>query len=121
MARLISAHGQTNFGPWPDFVKLLKDENVNNVNMNSVNENGLVITDLIWNSSNFVLDLKENKDLIILSAKNEFSDKTPRPSKALVDIKQYKQLLEIKEKIQNCLHWDKWSKLVNPYDKVQYL
>lgn len=83
---------------------------------------GLSITDLIWNSSNFVLDLKENKDSIILSNdKNEFSDKIPRPSKALVDIKQYKKLLEIKEKIANCTHWDKWSKLINPYDKVQYL
>src|SRR6185369_6142942 len=83
---------------------------------------GLSITDLIWNSSNFVLDLKENKDSIILNFdKNEFSDKIPRPSKALVDIKQYKKLLEIKEKIPNCTHWDKWSKLVNPYDKIQYL
>ena len=82
---------------------------------------GLNITDIIWDSSNFVLDLKENKDLIKLSNKNEFSEKTPRPSKALVDIKQYKQLLEIKEKISNCIHWDKWSRLINPYDKIQYL
>jgi hypothetical protein len=83
---------------------------------------GLGITDLIWNSSNFVLDLKENKDSVTLNSdKNEFSDKTPRPSKALVDIKQYKKLLELKEKISNCTHWDKWSKLVNPYDKIQYL
>ena len=83
---------------------------------------GIGITDLIWNSSNFVLDLKENKDSITFSPEqNEFSDKTPRPSKALVDIKQYKQLIEIKEKIQNCSHWDKWSRLINPYDKIQYL
>lgn len=83
---------------------------------------GISITDLIWTSSNFVLDLKENKDLITLNPEqNEFSDKIPRPSKALVDIKQYKQLLEIKEKIQNCNHWDKWSKLTNPYDKISYL
>jgi 23S rRNA U2552 (ribose-2'-O)-methylase RlmE/FtsJ len=83
---------------------------------------GLSITDLIWDSSNFVLDLKENKDSILLfNEENEFSDKTPRPSKALVDIKQFKQLLEIKEKIPNCAHWDKWSKLLNPYDKVPYL
>jgi 23S rRNA U2552 (ribose-2'-O)-methylase RlmE/FtsJ len=83
---------------------------------------GISTTDLIWNGSYFVLDLKENKDPItLLIEKNEFSDKTPRPSKALVDIKQYKQLLEIKEKIPNCNHWDKWSKLTNPYDKVSYL
>jgi 23S rRNA U2552 (ribose-2'-O)-methylase RlmE/FtsJ len=92
------------------------------IKMNYVNNCGLSITDLIWNSSNFVLDIKENKDsIMLLSNKNEFSDKMPRPSKALVDIKQYKRLLDIKEKIQNCSHWDKWSKLVNPYDKVPYL
>lgn len=81
---------------------------------------GLNISDFFWNSSNFVLDLKENKEEIILSLdKNEFSDKIPRPSKAFVDIKKYKQLLEIKKKITNCTNWDKWTKLVNPYDKVQ--
>jgi 23S rRNA U2552 (ribose-2'-O)-methylase RlmE/FtsJ len=90
--------------------------------MNINKMDGLSITDLIWNSSNFVLDLKENKDPVTLDfSQNEFSDKIPRPSKALVDIKQYKKLLEIKEKIPNCAHWDKWSKLVNPYDKIQYL
>ncbi len=89
--------------------------------MNSTVENGLSITDIVWNSANFVLDLKENNNPVSLTPKNEFSDKTPRPSKALVDIKQYKQLLEIKEKIPSCVHWDKWSKLVNPYDKVQHL
>ncbi len=87
---------------------------------------GIGITDLIWNSSNFVLDLKQNKkhdenSIVLDHSQNEFSDKIPRPSKALVDIKQYKKLLEIKEKIPNCTHWDKWSKIVNPYDKIQYL
>ena len=38
--------------------------------------------------------LKENKNLILNCEQNEFSDKPPRPSKALVDIKQYKQLIE---------------------------
>lgn len=52
---------------------------------------------------------------------NEFSNKTPRPSKALVDITQYKELLDIKEKIESCNQWDKWSKLVHPHDRVQYI
>jgi len=65
---------------------------------------GIGVTDLIWNSSTFVLDIKQNKEPILITDKNEFSEKTPRPSKALVDIKQYKQLLEI-----------------NPNDKIQYL
>jgi len=79
---------------------------------------GIGITDLIWNSANFVLDLKTDIKTDLLSDQTEFSEKTPRPSKALVDIKQYKQLIQLKEKIPNCLHWEKWSKLVNPYDKV---
>jgi 23S rRNA U2552 (ribose-2'-O)-methylase RlmE/FtsJ len=83
---------------------------------------GLIITDIVWDSSRFVLDFKENKNHVTLFAeKNEFSNKPPRPSKALTDIKQYIKLSEIKEKIPNCTHWDKWSKLTNPYDKVQYL
>ena len=90
--------------------------------MTSKKMDGISITDLIWDSSNFVLNLKQNKDSISLTPeKNEFSDKTPRPSKAFVDIKKYKQLIEIKEKISNCTHWDKWSRLTNPYDKIQYL
>ena len=52
---------------------------------------------------------------------SEFSEKPSRPSKSLVDIKSYKKLLEIKEKIPDCTHWDKWSKLTNPYDKVPRL
>ncbi len=83
---------------------------------------GLSITDLIWNSSVFVSDIETNKEFINFNnEENEFSDKTPRPSKALVDIKQFKQLLETKEKIPHCIHWDKWSKLTNPYDRVQHL
>jgi 23S rRNA U2552 (ribose-2'-O)-methylase RlmE/FtsJ len=82
---------------------------------------GLNIIDLMWNSSYFVLDLKGNNDIELDQDKNEFSDKTPRPSKALADTKLYKQLLDTKEKIPNCVNWEKWSKLVNPYEKVQSL
>lgn len=84
---------------------------------------GLSINDIIWDSSEFVFDIVNNSaSLVVLNSdENEFTQKIPRPSKALVDIKQYKKLLEIKEKIANCTHWDKWSKLTNPYDKIQYL
>jgi len=83
---------------------------------------GLTITDIIWDANYFVLDLNASSDKkTFVVENNEFSEKPSRPSKSLVDIKTYKKLLDIKEKIPNCLHWDKWSKLINPYDKVPNL
>lgn len=80
---------------------------------------GLTLTDLIWEHSKFVLTLPECNDAIPFdNDSDEFCSKMPRPSKALVDIKKYKRLVELKEKIPKCAHWEKWSKLVNPYDKV---
>ena len=80
---------------------------------------GITLTDIIWDANCFVLDLTNEKRVSIED--NEFSDKPSRQSKSLVDIKMYKKLSEIKDKISNCNHWDKWSKLINPYDKVPNL
>jgi 23S rRNA U2552 (ribose-2'-O)-methylase RlmE/FtsJ len=82
---------------------------------------GLTLTDIFWDSNYFVLDIKQKdewktEDQEIIP---EFSEKPSRPSKSLVDIKQWKTLILSKDKIENCVQWDKWSKMTNPYDKVQ--
>jgi 23S rRNA U2552 (ribose-2'-O)-methylase RlmE/FtsJ len=79
---------------------------------------GLTITDLIWDSSYFTLDLIHNNEIKMNFEENEISDKIPRPSRALVDITEYKKILDTKEKIKNCNNWDKLSRLTNPYDKI---
>lgn len=79
---------------------------------------GFQLSDIFWKSSDFVLELN-NKKLEL--GKYELSNKIPRPSKSLVDINQYKHITELKERIPNTINWNKWKRLVNPYDKVQYL
>lgn len=85
---------------------------------------GLTLNDIIWNSNYFDFrvenDDKDNYNELNISL-CEFSEKPSRPSKSLVDIKEYKKLIDIKQKIPKCTHWDKWSRLINPYDKVSYL
>jgi 23S rRNA U2552 (ribose-2'-O)-methylase RlmE/FtsJ len=78
---------------------------------------GLTLTDIIWDSNYFVLDLNPTQEPTFIS-EEKFSEKPSKQSESLVDSKSYKKILEIKEKIAGCTHWDKWSKLINPYDKV---
>jgi len=79
---------------------------------------GLTLTDIIWDSNYFVLDLNSTSEFIHTISDEKFSEKPSKQSESLVDITAYKKLLEIKEKIPSCLHWDKWSRLTNPFDKV---
>jgi 23S rRNA U2552 (ribose-2'-O)-methylase RlmE/FtsJ len=79
---------------------------------------GLTISDIIWDSDYFTETLN-NREIVSINNNIEFSDKPSRPSKSLVDIKLYKKLIDIKNKIPDCLQWDKWVKSINPYDKIQ--
>ncbi len=80
----------------------------------------IILSDVFWNSNFFTMSLN-NIDESLINGSIEFSDKPSRPSKSLIDIKLYKKLVDIKNKIPNCLHWDKWVKFANPYEKVQNL
>lgn len=77
---------------------------------------GLTLTDIIWDSSHYTLHFDNSTNII--NGEIEFSDKPSRPSKSLVDIKLYKKITDIKEKIKNCNNWEKWVKIVNPHDKI---
>ncbi len=80
----------------------------------------IILSDVFWNSNFFTMSLK-NTETCLLNDRIELSDKPSRPSKSLVDIKLYKKLTDIKNKIPNCSHWDTWVKFANPYEKVQNL
>lgn len=47
---------------------------------------------------------------------------TSRPSQKLIDVDQYKNLIQTKDKIniyKNRIYiWNKWSRLINPYEKI---
>ena len=83
----------------------------------------LTSTDISWSREEFVISFvnKETKitDLFIDSTKVEFSEKPSKPSKTFINTNDYKKITDIKNKIPNCVHWEKWCKLLNPYDKVQ--
>jgi len=82
---------------------------------------GLTMSELIWSSDYYVLDLKKDKEIIyeINMEQVEFSKKPSRLSKSLIDTTDiYKELVILKSKISSCKSWDKWVKLINVYDKV---
>ncbi len=81
---------------------------------------GLSESYVFWDASQYVLDLKKPRNQIS-ELKQELSEKPSRPSKGLVDIKQYKKLISTKDKISTAGNWEKWSKLVNPYEKISSL
>ncbi len=69
----------------------------------------------IWLSKNFIIKLNKNEHIDI---NLKFSDKLSRPSKSLVDVDEYKKLINTKNKINNEKDWDKYSKINNPYEKI---
>jgi hypothetical protein len=77
---------------------------------------GLTLIDILWDSHHFTL--KINNSTSIINNELEFSDKPSRPSKSLVDIKLYKKITDSKEKISACNNWEKWVKIINPYEKI---
>lgn len=80
---------------------------------------GLSVTDIVWDSNTFVLDIKDVCESVI--GPPQFIDKIPRVSKSLIDTKQYKKYMDLMEMVPGIKNWDKWTRLVNPYDKVQYM
>ncbi len=79
--------------------------------------NGYTLQDLIYDSNYFTV-LLPSSDNIVTFETAEFSEKPSRPSKSLVDINLHKSFIELKNRIPNCSNWEKWSKLVHMYDKL---
>lgn len=72
-----------------------------------------------WDANDYILDLprmQESQELKMDQV--EFSLLSSRPSKGVIDIAEYKNLIDTKNKIQYCKNWEKWSSLVHPYEKV---
>jgi hypothetical protein len=78
---------------------------------------GVSVSDVVWDSSVYALKIPRDTYSIEISTP-EIADKPPRPSKSLVDMKLYKDLLDAKDRIEKCSNWKKWSKLTNLYEKV---
>lgn len=73
-----------------------------NIYLDTVNENTVI-------EENSFLDIKQV----------EFSSKPSRPSLSLIDRELYAELNESKNGIANVKNWDKWSRLVNLYEKIK--
>lgn len=84
-------------------------------------EEGLSETYVFWDANSYIVDLKKPKSIENFQLKQELSEKPSRASKGLVDIKNYKKLIDIKDSISTIHNWKKWSKFVNPYDKISTL
>lgn len=82
-----------------------------------MNELFAIETDIIYDANIFTLDLKYDTSVPLLGIP-EFSDKPSRPSKSFIDTELYKKLTNIKDKITLCQKWEKWAKLINPYEKI---
>lgn len=79
-----------------------------------------------WYSKNYTLkirDIFEEVEEVEINEKIElnediYSDKYSRPSKSLVDIELYKKNILLRERTNDLSTFEKWFKIVNPYEKV---
>lgn len=84
-----------------------------------------------WYSKNYIININEERNEEIEEIEenktNEFnretneeiySEKYSRPSKSLVDIDLYKKNLLLRERTNDISIFEKWFKIVNPYEKV---
>ncbi len=60
-------------------------------------------------TSNTFLDIRNIK----------FSNKPSRPSLSLIETEMYTKLNECKNEIANVRNWDRWSRLINPFEKIK--
>jgi hypothetical protein len=73
-----------------------------------------------WFSKNFVMEYSTIDTPVLLNDLNlKFSEKPSRASKSYVDVELYKNLNKTKDKISAFPEWEKWSKIINPYEKIQ--
>ena len=71
-----------------------------------------------WYAKDFIIELNLVNSNSTLPLNCKFSSKPSRPSKAFINFDFYKNLNKHKDQISNLNNWEKWSRLVNPYEKI---
>lgn len=86
-----------------------------------------------WYSKNYIININEERnEEIVQDSKGQdfqtqisqeindeiYSDKYSRPSKTLVDIDLYKKNILLRDRTNDVSLFEKWFKIVNPYEKV---
>ena len=78
-----------------------------------------------WTSKSFVLDVSDfATGTEKFDSKNVvFCDKIPKPSQSLISPDKYKNLISVKNQIDDIKKekrssWNKWVHLLNPYEKI---
>ena len=77
-----------------------------------------------WTSKSFILQVEyKHSDEAIDSNNVVFCDKIPKPSQLLISPDKYKNLISVKNQIDDIKNekrssWNKWVHLLNPYEKI---